>query len=203
MSVDQPDGSVSVWLDELKAGDSRAVNELWARYFTTLVAVARRSLGNAQKRASDEEDVALSAFDSFVRGVDRGNFARLSDRNDLWRLLLVITLRKAADHRLSEQRQKRGSGRVRAESELDGDDKAFSLDRVWSNEPTPEIEAMLREEITRLMDRLEDEQLKAIALAKMEGHTDDQIAEQQKCVRRTIVRKLAVIRQLWASEDGA
>ena len=47
--------------------------------------------------AADEEDVALSAFDSFCRGAQRGRFPQLDDRDNLWRLLVVITSRKAVD----------------------------------------------------------------------------------------------------------
>ena len=46
------------------------------------------------RRAADEEDVALSAFDSFCRGAEQGRFPQLDGRDDLWHLLVVITVRK-------------------------------------------------------------------------------------------------------------
>ena len=95
----QGEGSVTRWIGELKSGGDFAVQHLWERYFERLVRLARKKLqGTRRPRiVEDEEDAALSAFDSFCRGVDRGRFARLADRDDLWRLLVVLTLRKALD----------------------------------------------------------------------------------------------------------
>src|SRR5438874_10540817 len=112
------EGSVTRWLHELVAGDQAAAQELWNRYFQRLVGLARAKLRGAPRRAADEEDVALSAFDSFCRGVGRGAFPRLADSNDLWQLLLVITERKAYDLLARERAQKRGGDRVRDEAAL-------------------------------------------------------------------------------------
>ena len=112
------EGSVTRWLHELVAGDQAAAQELWNRYFQRLVGLARSKLRGAPRRAADEEDVALSAFDSFCRGAEQGRFPRLDDRDNLWRLLVVITERKACDLVQHEHRQKRGGGEVRGESGL-------------------------------------------------------------------------------------
>src|SRR5207237_2887133 len=101
-------GSVSVWLDQLQGGDSAAAQQLWQRYFPRLVRLARRKLQDFPRPAADEEDVALSAFDTFCRNAERGQFPQLLDRDSLWALLVVITSRKAS-HLLRDQcRQKRG-----------------------------------------------------------------------------------------------
>ena len=84
-------GSVSHWIVQLKAGNQAAAQELWEDYFQRLVRLARRRLRGRSRRAADEEDVALSAFDSFCRGAEQGRFPRLTDRDNLWRLLVVIT----------------------------------------------------------------------------------------------------------------
>jgi hypothetical protein len=83
--------SVTHWIDQLKAGDQAAAQKLWEGYFHRLVRLARTKLQGAPKRAADEEDVALSAFDSFCQGVERGRFPQLADRDDLWRLLVTLT----------------------------------------------------------------------------------------------------------------
>jgi hypothetical protein len=88
-------GSVTGWLDQLKAGDPLAAQKLWERYFRRLVGLARKKLQGARRGAADEEDVALSAFDSFCRGAEQGRFPRLDDRDNLWRLLMLLTARKA------------------------------------------------------------------------------------------------------------
>jgi len=104
-------GSVSEWIGQLQAGDSSAAQKLWDRYFERLTTLARSRLQGAWRRASDEEDVALSAFATFCRRATHGQFPQLSDRPDLWRLLVVLTARKACHALRDEQRQKRGGGR--------------------------------------------------------------------------------------------
>ena len=68
-------GSVSLWLGALQAGDLAAAQPLWERYFAQLVRLARARL-RATPRAgadADEEDAALSAFDSFCAGAARAD----------------------------------------------------------------------------------------------------------------------------------
>ena len=91
-----PADSVTVWLEHLKAGDPAAAGPLWERYFARLVTLARARLRLAPRAARDEEDVALSAFHNFCRGVEAGRFPRLDDRDDLWQVLFMITTCKAA-----------------------------------------------------------------------------------------------------------
>ena len=113
-------GSVTHWVGQLKAGERDAAQQLWEAYFRRLVGLARKKLQGAKVRTADEEDVALSAFDSFCRGAEHGRFPQLGDRNDLWRLLVVITGRKAIDLIQKEGRQKRGGGALLGESALLG-----------------------------------------------------------------------------------
>src|SRR6516165_9840548 len=107
-----PGGSVTQWLGQAQAGDPAAAQQLWERYFGRLVAFARVKLQGAPRGMADEEDVALSAFDSFYRGVEQGRFPRLSDRDDLWQVLVVLTERKAINLMHHERRQKRGGSTV-------------------------------------------------------------------------------------------
>src|SRR5207249_7754782 len=124
-------------------------------YFQRLVALARQKLRRAPRGMADEEDVALSAFDSFCRGAEHGRFPQLHDRDDLWHLLLVITERKAIDLVNHERRAKRGGGRVQHEVSLGGDSTSTpALDRVPNPEPTPELAAQLAEECRILLDAL-------------------------------------------------
>ena len=93
----QSDNSVTHWLRSLREGDLEAAERLWTRYFDRLVGVARQTLGVHPRRISDEEDVALSVFDTLIRGAAGGNFPQLQDRQDLWCLLLAITRQKATN----------------------------------------------------------------------------------------------------------
>jgi DNA-directed RNA polymerase specialized sigma24 family protein len=194
-------GTVTLWLDRLQAGDPVAVQHLWERYFQRLVALARDRLRHAPRGMADEEDVALSAFDSFCRGAGQGRFPRLADRDDLWRLLLVITERKAIDLAQHERAGKRGGGMVRHAGGPGDDSSAPApLDDLPSTEPTPDLAAQVAEEVRRLLDLLGDDTLRGVAVAKMEGYTNEEIAVQQNCSVPTVERKLRRIRLIWGKE---
>jgi DNA-directed RNA polymerase specialized sigma24 family protein len=188
--------SVTQWIAALKEGDQAAAQVLWEAYFRRLVGLAYARLRNAPRRIADEEDVALSAFDSFCRGAQAGRFPRLDDRNDLWQILVLITVRKAIDLRNYEGRPSRGKGRVQSVTELTQE----RIDAIGGNEPTPELAAQLAEEYQRLMEQLGDSTLQSVATWKLEGYTDDEIAARLGCVTRTVERKLARIRRMWARE---
>jgi RNA polymerase sigma factor (sigma-70 family) len=194
------EGSISRWLGPLKAADAEAAQELWERYFGRLVKVARKRLRSRRPRTADEEDVALSAFHSLCRGAQRGRFPQLEDRDDLWRLLVVLTNRKASHLVRDEGRQKRG---VRPASFSDtpaSDPGATEWEQLLSREPTPEFAAQVAEECQRLLGLLELSELRNIALLKMEGYTTEEIAQNLDCTPRTVFRKLAIIRGLWEKE---
>jgi DNA-directed RNA polymerase specialized sigma24 family protein len=184
--------SVSHWLALLKQGDSQAAQELWQRYFHRLVGLARLKLQDAPRRAADEEDVALSAFASFCEGAEQGRFPQLEDRDDLWRLLVVVTARKASHHLRGEGQKKRGGGAVSED---------VILEEVVGREPTPQFAAQVADECRRLLGCLEDNDLEQVALAKMEGYTNAEIAERFGCAPRTIDRKLQLIRDIWQEKD--
>jgi DNA-directed RNA polymerase specialized sigma24 family protein len=191
-----PDRSISRWIDLLKEGDRAAAQPLWDAYFHRLVALARTQLRNASRRVTDEEDIALSAFDSFCGHAERGRFPRLEDRDDLWQVLYVLTVRKAIDAMRKEGRQARGGGRVLSLADL----AASDMDQVLDPEPTPELAVQMADECRRLLDRLGDETLRAVAVGKMRGDTNAEIAARLGCVEQTVERKLKRIRSLWSQE---
>jgi DNA-directed RNA polymerase specialized sigma24 family protein len=195
-------GSVTHWIHQLQAGDQAAVQNLWEGYFRRLVGLARKKLQGVPRRAADEEDVALSAFQSFCLHAEEGQFPRLLDRHDLWQLLMVITSRKAVDLIQHERRQKRGGGKVQLASALPcGDSKeGAAFANLIGREPDPEFAAQVAEEWQRLLDRLGDTDLRRVAVAKMEGHTNDEIAGQIGRSKATVERKLMLIRSIWERE---
>lgn len=197
MSTSSADATVTQWLAQLKAGRSSAVQKLWEGYFGRMVGLARNRLAARPRGVADEEDVALSAFDSFCRGAQAGRFPQLVDRDALWPLLVAITSHKLLDLQRRESRRKRGGGWQR----LTGNDDAGAerLESLVSREPTPEFACQMAEEFRRLLDVLNDETLRSIAIARMEGETVEAIAARMNCVPRTVLRKLDRIRTLWTS----
>jgi DNA-directed RNA polymerase specialized sigma24 family protein len=184
--------SVTTWLGKLKAGETDAAQELWRRYYASLVSLARRKLSGLPKRASDEEDVVLSAFHSFCEAVDAGRFPSLENRDDLWQLLVMHTARKAVD-------QRRYQGRLKRSAEPAGD---IAVEEIVGDEPDPQFAVCVAEELGRLMQVLDEDLLRTIAQRKLEGYTNEEIAEQTGRSLRTVARKLTVIRALWSEALG-
>ncbi len=93
-----------------------------------------------------------------------------------------------------------GGGLVRNASDLPGGEDSEEdgvLARAVGSEPTPEAAAVMAEEYRRLLDALDDETLKKVAVWRMEGYTEDAIAARLGCARRTVARQLALIRTIW------
>jgi RNA polymerase sigma factor (sigma-70 family) len=188
------EGSVSRWLDRFLTGDSDAVRQLWQRYFHRLVALARQRLRQLPRAAADEEDVALSAFDSFCRRAEQGLFPQLDDRDDLWQVLLLITARKVCDLAKHERRLRRDWRRTQP---LEGADVREPI----SAEPDPATAAEVAEESRRLLALLPDDQMRTIAVRKLEGHTNEEIAKSLGCSLATVERRLKLTRKYWQQDD--
>lgn len=192
-------GSVTHWLRQLQAGEQQAAQGLWERYFRRLVALARAKLGSRRPAGADEEDVALSAFGSFCRAAEQGRFPLLTDRTDLWRVLMMITARKALHLMRDEQRLKRGGGgsgphkRAAASEETD-------LEQIIGSEPSPDFAAQVADECERLLSSLANKELEKVALMKMDGYSNDEIATRLRCAPRSVGRKLLLIRRIWENE---
>src|SRR5262245_11365350 len=141
-------GSVSCWIAQLKAGDPAAAQPLWESYFRHLVERARLRLQGIPRRAADEEDVALSAFDSFCRAASQGRFPQLLDRQDLWQVLVLITDRKASDLVQYERRQRRGGGKVLDEAALTvegSSTRSSPFVEMVGSQPSPDFAAQMAE----------------------------------------------------------
>ena len=194
--------SISQLLSALKRGDADGQQALCERYFQRLTQLAKQRLERigARRRAADEEDVAISVFESLFRRVEHGQFPQLSSRDDLWRILFTMVDRKSKNQLRHERASKRGSGKVAGESvfekRTDGDDSPGIEARVEAIEPTgPEI-AELSDAIRSAFESL-DPEYQRIAELRMQGYTNAEIAEQLGKSVATVERRLRVIRATW------
>lgn len=183
------ENSVTIWLNQLRMGNELAATKLWNQFFERMRAVAADRLRLRPGFASlDEEGAALSAFDVFIRSLQDGEFSELNNRDELWRLLVTITLRKANRQLEKEGTQKRGGvfaihsiedyGEIKAESTL----------------------VMATDECEHLLNILGDEELQQVAIWKLEGYTNDEIAHQLGSTKRTVQRMTAGIRSIWQAD---
>lgn len=198
------DDSVTTWIGRLRESDPQAAQVLWQRYVERLIRLAHAKMSGMKRRAIDEEDVVSLAFHRFLQAVEGGKFPKLEDRRDLWQLLVLVTERASIDVRRAELAEKRGGGTVRGDSAFRNPETdqtgGAGIHRVAADEPTPEFAAIATENYARLLSSLDDQELCDIAIAKMEGFSNQEIADRCGLGLRTIERKLKLIRQIWSRE---
>ncbi len=190
-------------LQKVRVGDEAATAVLWETYFQQLVRIAAKRLPINLRRSGDEEDIAISAFHSFIAGVRRDQFPELSGPDNLWGLLITLTSRKSQAHLRRQTRQKRGGGNVRGESvfvDRTGDLKGAGIGGVSGGEQPADVHAELAEACDVLLDQLDDEQLKQIAIMRMDGYLVDEIAKRLELSKRAVERRLQLIRRIWSEE---
>lgn len=187
------DGSVTGWIFDLQHGDDEAERKLWQRYFQRMAGLARKHIPNYSGRIADEEDVALSAFESFFRRSGEGKLREVQGRDELWRLLALITKRKALNAVRHDEAAKRGGGRLRLETQ--------SLE-IADSEPTPQHAVEILDEVERLLDVVlaQEDQLRFIVIRKLEGYGTAEIASRLNCTQRTVQRKFERICILWEAD---
>jgi RNA polymerase sigma factor (sigma-70 family) len=182
--------SVTEWIQDVQQGKSGdATQELFERFYGRLIGLARKRLGNLHAY-EDEQDVAISAMKSFFLRAPEGKFPKLTDRNSLWSLLAAITLNKAVNlqrRQLSEKRDVR---------------RNVSIEAMLQSGPSEELLDSVFQEGNRLLDKLGDSSLKQVAQLRMEGDSNQEIAEKMKVSIATVKRKLKLVRTYLESELG-
>jgi len=191
---------ISELLMALRDGHSDAADRLWSVYFHQMCELAGRRLGKSPDLLADQEDVALSAFKSFCVGVREGRFPTLKDREGLWPLLIALTMRKAVDAIRHGTRQKRGGGNVENSPGLAKLDRTVDILNTMANGPQPEVAIELNDLLQRLLKNLRqmgDDRLEEIVQLRIEGYSNQEIADKLGCVVRTIERKIRLIEDCW------
>ncbi len=186
------ESSVTSWISLLKKGDDRAAKLIWERYFERLCNFARAKLGEVSRRASDEEDLAISAIHALCMGATGERFRQLDNRDDLWQILMMIVARKA-----SNVRRIAGVRRETGECDLgpSGVDPNM-LEHLLASEPSSELLDSLDIHCEELLSKLNDK-LRQVAILKLSRYTNEEIARLRGRSVSTIERYLQMIRQTW------
>jgi DNA-directed RNA polymerase specialized sigma24 family protein len=122
----------------------------------------------------------------------------LKDREGLWRLLLVITTRKVAHRHRHDLQERRDVRRTLTDSIFSNQAKESAGDefhQLPSREPAPEFAAAFVETCHAFFQSLDDPQLQEVAALRIEGFTDAEIGQHLRCSRRTVLRRLEIIRR--------
>ena len=195
------DGSITIWLQDLKSGSEQAAQQIFDRYQQRVERLAAAVLGNTPRRATDEDDVVSQAFHHFFAGVR--TFDKLDDRSDLWKILGCITRRRAIDQINAEARRGR---RVLGESVFKPTAADTSsrggIEQFADSNPTPQQMAGQTEELDRLLSELDrhGQPLRKVAVLRLKRLSNSEIAEQTGCSLRSIERRLRHIRAIWDGE---
>lgn len=181
------DETVTDWIRDLRGGDEAAAARIWGRFFERLCRLAQRRLAGARGALKDEEDVALSAMNAVFAGVREGRFEQLEGRDDLWKVLAMITVRKVIDARRRSQRR----GEVE-EAAIEAE-----LEELAQGGPGGATEAEYLDALTTvshlLLDRL-DPPLREVAVLRLEGRSNQEISEHVGRSLPTVERHLRMIR---------
>jgi len=192
--------SVTMWLSSLQSGDQNASAQVWQRFYQDLVGRVSRRMQSSPVRDADADDVVQEAFHSFFKRAEDGQFPDLNDRHDLWKLLVTLTERKALNQIRGARAQKRGGGDLQGESiflQAAAGEPGPGIDRVAGKEITPEDAALVEESFGNLIELLDAEQ-RLIAVYKLEGRTNEEIARLLDCAVATVERRLNLIRRKWS-----
>lgn len=187
-------GSITLAAADLRSPDPKvrdeAARRIWERYSAQLVLLARRRLDLRIQRREGPEDVVQSAFGSFLDGK-----ATLDSREDLWRLLVRITICKVANtakkHHAARRDVRREQGLAAPGSDIDRDPIVELMD---GRTPSPDEVAILEEEIQEWFARI-PEKLRQVAQWRLEGYSNREIAGMLQRTERSVELKLQIIRQ--------
>jgi RNA polymerase sigma-70 factor (ECF subfamily) len=167
----------------LHAGDDHAAQEVFDRFVSRLVGLARTQIDPVVRQKVDPEDVVQSAFRSFFRRNEADQF-ELQSWDSLWGLLSLITVRKCAKKAEYYLAQRRGGGReVSLVQEGDSHYGAVAIDR----EPTPDDAAMLLETVQEALRDFVAEDRAVIELS-LQGFTAAEISAKLSRAERSVRR---------------
>ena len=117
---------------------------------------------------------------------------------------MAITLRKARNAANKHGRGKRDVGREQDPALAAGDESVWPgwvLEQLNAAGPSPAEAAVLNEALERRLEALADPDSARIALWRLEGYSNREIADRLECTERSIERKLGRIRSLWTLND--
>lgn len=183
----------------LRAGENTAAQQVFERFASRLVGLARSRISRVLARKVDPEDVVQSAFKSFfVR--HRAGQLDVGGWDGLWSLLTLITLRKCADRAEYHFAERRDAAREAFTSDSrDGlDASVMALDR----EPRPEEALIMAETVEHLFGEVSAHERPILEMS-LQGYTASEISVRlgraERSVRRLrerIRKRLAHLREV-------
>jgi RNA polymerase sigma-70 factor (ECF subfamily) len=187
MADDQSSNLVARW----RAGDQAAAAELFQRYASRLIALARSRLSSRLAQRVDPEDVVQSAYRSFFGDAKDGR-CDVRRGGDLWQLLVTITLHKLHDQVKRHRRAKRA---VERELNVGSDESWLNVEAHLATQvPSPMEAVALADEVEQIMRDLKPLYRRIMEL-RLQGYNIDEIAAATQSGERTVRRVLDQVKQ--------
>ena len=190
-----PDDNELELVARVRVRDPDAAEALFVRYAEQLARLAERQLSAKALRRVDGDDVMQSVFRTFFGRVERGEF-QINSSDQLWKLLVQITLRKAA-----------AQGRKHTAAMRDGrlePDGSAMMSALMARPPDVAEALLLNEEIDCAIRNLPANQrphYRKLLELTLAGYSNDEIADQLGVVRRTVERMLERLRGSLEAND--
>ncbi|MCY2962434.1 MAG: sigma-70 family RNA polymerase sigma factor [Planctomycetota bacterium] len=183
---EEPDTSDLALLARVRAGESDAATELYLRYARRLHGLAQRQISTSLSRRIDPEEIVQSVFRTFFRRAATQDYF-VPEGEELWRLLLVITLNKIRRSAKFHNAQRRDVRRT--SDDQGGIDHYLSADS-YADENALTILRMVIDDVIR---SLPENQQKIVRM-RIEGYEIDEISQKTDRAKRTVERILQEFR---------
>lgn len=181
-------------LADWQNGNDAAASLLVRRFMARLTALARARLAKKLARRIDPEDVVMSAWRSFFVAANRQQI-HVPDDDNLWPLLVTVTLRK-----LARQSAHHSAAKRTVDSERQQLDEA-TWPEIASRDPTPAEAAQVVDDLEQLMSQL-PERDRVILESRLQGEDMASIAASTGCTERTVRRSLQRVRESYLTLHG-
>ena len=173
-------------LRQFRGGQVDAATELYSRYATRLLELAKSRTGAELGQSVDPEDVVQSVFRTFFRRAAEGSY-QVPNGDTLWKLLMVIALNKIrslADYHRAGKRDVRRTQPMLEPVPSDSEQESLNILQLTIDELTSQLHES-HQQIIRM---------------RIEGYGVDEIATKVQRSKRTTERVLQAFReQLFAA----
>lgn len=176
-------------LSSWQTNETAAIDRIYREMFPGLCAFARRTLGPVPGAQVDSEDVVQSALGSLCRYMRSLSGPMNKTRNDIWKLLFRIVERKARRRR-TRQTRGLGGGKLRTITDLEDPQKPFQFEELLGSVTPREFDVTLSE----VLENLTPLEARIVMLA-LEDYTREEIGQQLGFSKRSILRKMDIIRK--------
>ena len=182
-------------VEQCRTGDEGAAAELFNRYVSRLMGVARKRLGERMNSRLDPEDVVQSVFRTFFTRLKKDQF-EFEGNDDLSKLLVRITLHKTLRQIAYHRAARRDPSQEMPQGELSRHD----IFQVMTKAPTPETVVTFVDQLDHFLARLDPDEQQILTL-RLQGHSSEEIAKELNTYDRKVRRVLERVRTLAQEEE--